>query len=245
VSEEESADAVSFGVSFGVPEGVRRVFARTSGATRLILVRHGEAVCNVEGVVGGMRGCKGLSERGRRQITALAERLAETGELKGTDALYASTLPRAIESAELLAPALGNVAPVVMEREDLRELLPGDADAMTWQEVIDTFGTPEWDLHPDHLIAPGGESWTGFVARAGEAVEALAKRHPGELVVAAVHAGVIEATLIHFLDIPPERSRRGFVRVQHASLTEWEWLPERSQWILVRFNDSYGVPETA
>jgi len=244
VSEGDSSDAVSFGVSFGVPEGVRRVFARTSGATRVVLVRHGEAVCNVDGVVGGIRGCKGLTDRGRRQVTALAESLSASGELRGAGALYASTLPRAIETAELLLPALGEGTRTVAERENLSELHPGDADAMTWQEVIDTFGVPEWDLHPEHQIAPGGESWTGFVARAGEAVRSLAEQHRGELVVAAVHAGVIEATLIHFLDIPPARSRRGFVRVQHASLTEWEWLPERMQWVLVRFNDAHGVPET-
>ena len=95
---------------------------------------------------------------------------------------------------------------------------------MTWQEVIDQFGVPEWDTDPDRLIAPGGESWTGFVARAGAAVQALAERHPGELVVAAVHAGVIEATMIDFLDIPPLASRRGWARILHASVTEWEWV---------------------
>ena len=39
-------------------------------------------------------------------MTLLRDRLALTGELAGADALYASVLPRAIETAELLAPAL-------------------------------------------------------------------------------------------------------------------------------------------
>ena len=59
--------------------------------------------------VGGVRGpdrVPGLTERGRRQVEALGDRLAPTGELAGADALYASVLPRAIETAELLAPAL-------------------------------------------------------------------------------------------------------------------------------------------
>ncbi|HTX63990.1 MAG TPA: phosphoglycerate mutase family protein, partial [Acidimicrobiales bacterium] len=84
------------GLSFGVPDGVRRVFPRTDGVTRVVLVRHGEAVCNVEGVVGGVRGCKGLTDLGRRQVGALAARLASTGELSATGVLYSSVLPRAI-----------------------------------------------------------------------------------------------------------------------------------------------------
>jgi probable phosphoglycerate mutase len=238
VSEDERTIATSF----GVPEGVRRVFARSSSATRIVLVRHGEAVCNVNGVVGGDVGCTGLTDLGRRQVAALAARLAETGELSDVDALYASVLPRAIETAELLRPVLGEGASTVVRQCDLCELHPGEADAMTWQEVIDNFGVPEWDTNPEWVIAPGGESWTGFVDRAGAAVQALAEHHPGELLVAAVHAGVIEATLINFLGIPPEASRRGWVRIAHASMTEWEWAPKRAQWILIRFNDAYGVP---
>ena len=40
------------------------------------------------------------------QVRALADRLARTGELAGVDALYASVLPRAVATAEMLAPAL-------------------------------------------------------------------------------------------------------------------------------------------
>ena len=60
----------------------------------------------MSGVCGGPIGCQGLTELGRRQVTSLRDRLALTGELAGADALYASVLPRAIETAELLAPAL-------------------------------------------------------------------------------------------------------------------------------------------
>ena len=91
-------------------------------------------------------------------------------------------------------------------------------------------------------IAPGGESWSEFVVRASDAVREMVRRHPGELVVAAVHAGVIEATMIAFLGVPPEVYRRGWVRIVHASMTEWEWVPAEDRWVLLRFNDSCGVP---
>ncbi|HWE66726.1 MAG TPA: histidine phosphatase family protein [Acidimicrobiales bacterium] len=237
-SDEESAVATSF----GVPEGVRRVFERPDGATRIVLIRHGEAVCNTQGVVGGVTGCHGLTDLGRRQVAALAARLAETGELADVDALYASVLPRAVETAGILQPVLGDGASAVVEQCDLCELHPGQADAMSWQEVIDNFGVPEWDSDPGRVIAPGGESWTGFVERASGAVRALVERHPGQLLVAAVHAGVIEATMIAFLSIPPAASRRGWARIVHASMTEWDWSPTRAQWVLIRFNDACGIP---
>jgi probable phosphoglycerate mutase len=218
------------------------VFARSTGATRIVLVRHGEAVCNTRGVVGGVKGCTGLTDLGRRQVSALTARLELTGELADADALYASVLPRAIETAEILRPALGHGIGGIVQECDLCELHPGDCDAMAWQEVIDTFGVPEWDIDPDQLIAPGGESWSVFVRRASMAVRHLAEAHPGELVVAAVHAGVIESTMIAFLEISPSVYRRGWVRVVHASLTEWEWVPKESRWILIRFNDACGVP---
>jgi len=235
-------DAAAAGASFGVPSGVRRVFAPTDGSTRVVLVRHGEAVCNINGIVGGQRGCTGLTDLGRRQVKALADRLARTGELEGASALYTSTLPRAVETGRLLRSAIGNGELEIVQDYDLSELHPGEADGLSWQEVVDRFGVPEWDTDPEMLIAPGGESWSAFVVRASHAVLALAEGHPGQQVVAAVHAGVIESTMIANLEIPLATSQRGWTRIVHASLTEWEWVPLEKRWILLRFNDACGIP---
>jgi probable phosphoglycerate mutase len=237
-----SEDAELLRTSFGVPSGVRRVFEPTDGSTRVVLVRHGEAVCNINGIVGVQRGCTGLTGLGRRQVVTLADRLFTTGELEGASALYASTLPRAVETAGLLQQVVGKGDLEIVQDRQLSELFPGDADGLGWQEVVDRFGVPEWDTDPDMLIAPGGESWSGFLRRASDAVRALAERHPGEQVVAAVHAGVIESTMIANLAVPLATSQRGWTRIVHASLTEWEWVPQQRRWILLRFNDACGIP---
>ena len=105
--------------------------------------------------------------------------------------------------------------------------------------MVETFGVPDWDSDPTVPIAPGGESWAGVRgARASGAVRQIVREHPGELVVAAVHAGVIEATMIAFLGVAPEVYRRGWVRIVHASMTEWEWVPSEDRFVLLRFNDS-------
>ncbi len=226
-------------------EGVLRVFAPQPGATRVVLIRHGEAVCNVSAVVGGLLGCKGLTDLGRRQVSALADRLRATGELREAAALYSSVLPRAVETAEMLRDVVGpeGARLDVQQQCELCELHPGESDNLTWQEVIDTFGVPDWDVDETRPIAPGGESWATFRPRAAAAVRALAENHPGQLVVAAVHAGVIEATMIEFLRIRPEVYKRGWLRVPHASMTWWEWVPAEARWVLLRFSDAYRVPQ--
>jgi broad specificity phosphatase PhoE len=226
-------------------EGVLRVLPTEAGVTRIVLVRHGEAACNVSGVVGGRAGCSGLTALGKRQIAAVADRLYESGELREATALYSSVLPRAVETADRLRPVVGpgpKALGPVRQRCDLCELHPGESDGMTWEEVVATFGVPDWDVDPAVRIAPGGESWAEFIVRASDAVRAVVRDHPGELVVAAVHAGVIEATMIRFLGVLPEIYRRGWIRVTHGSMTEWEWVPAEDRWVLVRFNDSSGVP---
>jgi probable phosphoglycerate mutase len=225
--------------------GVLRVFPPVPGSTRVVLIRHGQAECNINRVVGGIKGCTGLTPLGRRQVADLADRLYESGELRDATTLYSSVLPRAVETAERLRPVIGPgpsaLGPVVQDCE-LCELHPGESDGMSWDEVVDKLGVPDWDRDPSVPIAPEGESWTSFIVRASDGVRVLARRHPGELVVAAVHAGVIEATMISFLGVPPETYRRGWVHIAHASITEWAWVPNEDRWILLRFNDSCGVP---
>jgi broad specificity phosphatase PhoE len=72
--------------------------------TQLYLIRHGEAVANVEPIIGGMRGDAGLTDRGREQAHLLEQRLGR--EKLRADQLYASTLPRAWETAGFVARAL-------------------------------------------------------------------------------------------------------------------------------------------
>jgi probable phosphoglycerate mutase len=225
--------------------GVLRIFPPEVGATRIVLVRHGEAECNRNHIIGGPKGCTGLTSLGRAQVAALADRLYESGELRQATALYSSVLPRAVETAERLRPVVGpgpTALGPVRERCDLCELHPGDADGMEWSDMVEAFDVPDWDADPSAPIAPGGESWAGFVERASGAVRQIVQEHPGELVVAAVHAGVIESTMIAFLGVSPEVYRRGWVRIVHASMTEWEWVPSESRFVLLRFNDSAGVP---
>jgi 2,3-bisphosphoglycerate-dependent phosphoglycerate mutase len=213
-----------------------------NGRTRVVLVRHGEAVCNVSGICGGEIGCTGLTEVGRAQVVSLRDRLAETGELVGCTALYASVLARARETAEILAPALLGPGEPVRVRGDLRELHPGEADGLTWSEYADRFGGPDWTVDPSCPIAPGGESWTGFVRRVADALDDLVLPHRGDLVVVACHAGVIEASLLAKLPVTGGLDgARLQLHTHHASMTSWEVDGEEvdgGEWRLLAYNDA-------
>lgn len=220
------------------PEGLRTLSSPSPDAARIVLVRHGQGVVNVSGVIGGPIGCVGLTDLGRAQVAALAEHLRATGDLDDATAVYASVLPRAIETAGIVASAIGLTPAEVIEDCGLCELHPGEADGLVWERYVETFDVPDWDVDPSQLLAPGGESWNGFVDRVGDALESLADRHRGQRVVVGTHAGVIESSMLRFMRGEPAGSdhSRLRLRTKHASITEWERTDKG--WLLLRYNDA-------
>ncbi len=107
-------------------------------STELILIRHGESFANVNPVIGGMRGDEGLTERGHAQAARLGKRL-QAEQFSG-DVLYASTLPRAQQTAAYVAEATGLS---VVDDDDLQELRPGEADGLSFEEWRE-----RWPRHP-------------------------------------------------------------------------------------------------
>ncbi|HEY8524822.1 MAG TPA: histidine phosphatase family protein [Acidimicrobiales bacterium] len=208
--------------------------------TRIVLIRHGEAQTHVDGIVGGDTACTGLSDLGRRQAAALRDRLARTGELGRPDALYASNLPRAIETAEIIAPALGD-PPIEIER-DVREFDPGEADGLTWEEYEKRFPRDVWDAFRSR--SPGAESWAEFGLRVGTVLRRLADRHDGGTVVIACHGGVVEQSVVTFLGLGHQGELATF-EIANTSITEWlrpdpdePWWRPPGLWRLIRLNDA-------
>ena len=199
--------------------------------TRLLLVRHGEARGFADQVVAGHSACEGLTELGRRQVEVLAQRFERTKEAADASVLYSSILPRAVETASILAPAVGDLE--ARQECELCELHPGEADGMRWEEFQSKWGIGPWGPDPYARAAPGSETWAEFTARAGAALHTVAREHEGETIVIACHGGVIESSLNAFGHMPVQRRFR--VDVHNASVTEWRKIDRT--WQLVRFND--------
>jgi probable phosphoglycerate mutase len=199
--------------------------------TRLLLVRHGESNVTVRQVVGGERTCDGLSPLGVRQADALRERF-ERGNEPTVDVLVATTLRRAAQTAEIIAPALGDL-PVVIESE-LVEHRPGEADGVAFAEFGARFGMFDLRAEPDRPLAPGGESLQQFHDRVRVTLRALVAQHEGSTICVVCHGGVIDNA---FRDLLGVGLTAPFdLWTLNTSLTELRLRDGR--WTLLRYNDA-------
>jgi len=135
--------------------------------TTLLLVRHGETDWNADGRLQGHTD-RPLSEFGRRQACRLAEELGD----EELEAIYASDLSRARETAEIVGERLGLA--VILD-PDLRE-----KDWGTWEGLT----AVERDQ-----VEFMGESTQAHRDRILGALRRIAERHPGGRVLVVTHGG--------------------------------------------------------
>jgi len=156
--------------------------------TLVLFVRHGQTPTTGKVLPGRAPGLH-LADKGRAQAEAVAARIAS---LKQVDAVYASPLERARETAAPIAAARG--LKVVVEKG----LLECDFGDWTGAELKALAKKPEWrtvQRYPSGFRFPGGESFVEMSARVCSAAVALRNRHPGGVVVAVSHADPIKAAV--------------------------------------------------
>ena len=156
----------------------------------VILVRHGQTPTTGKVLPGRAPGLH-LAEAGVAQAERAAQRLAE---LPRVDAIYASPLERARETAAPIAQARG--LKVVRERG----LLECDFGEWTGRELAELMKLPEWSTvqrAPSTFRFPGGESFSEMQHRIVGTLDRLRQRHPGGTIVCVSHADPIKAAVAH------------------------------------------------
>jgi len=153
--------------------------------TTLLLARHGETDWNAERRWQGFAD-RPLNETGRAQARELAESLAG----RRIDAIYASDLLRARETAEIVARRLGLA--VVLD-PDLREVDVGDWSGRVHSELeeADPDAVRRWQDGGKGW--KGGESYEEMGDRVIAGVLRIAAEHPGETLLFVTHGGSIRA----------------------------------------------------
>jgi probable phosphoglycerate mutase len=194
-----------------------------------------------------MKTDRGLNELGVLQAQRLRDRLAATGEINA-DALIASTLPRAMQTAQIIAPALGLE---VIPDDAVQELSVGEADGLSVKEYIERYGLfKDSRQDPYTPLAPGGDSWGSFVTRVGAALHRIADTHEGKSVVIVCHGGVVDSSLLLGLGMATIAPALGQFHTRNTSITEWErGFPSNvwdgggaiKRWRLLRYNDDLHV----
>ncbi|MCP4592278.1 MAG: histidine phosphatase family protein [bacterium] len=193
--------------------------------TRLYFIRHGRSTWNAEHRIQG-RADPPLDEVGREQARRLAERLRGGKPLA---ALYASSLRRARETADIVGEALD--LPVIAD-DRLREYDVGDLTGLVWAQIEQRFPdvARRWKEADESLEFPGAEPHAQFQAQVVAAVEEIVVQHAEGPVGVVSHGGTIGACLNHLLKIP---SRYAPFRFGNASLSIVDVDPVRPRIVLL------------
>jgi probable phosphoglycerate mutase len=199
--------------------------------TTILLCRHGESQGNAERRFGG-HGPTPLTERGRAQARAVGHVLA--GE--GLDAIYASDLVRAVQTADEIAK-LCALSP--QHTQALRERSVGNLTGLTFEEAEAKFPEVyaalmrrEWDACP-----PGGESHAQCAARVATFLDDILTREVGRRVLLVSH----NLTIYHFVRrilglVDHPQAPAVFFQIDACALSRFERL-DSGVWKCVSLNE--------
>jgi probable phosphoglycerate mutase len=159
-------------------------------STVILMVRHGQTPTTGKILPGRAAGLH-LAEAGVAQAHHVAERIAELPKI---DAIYASPLERARETAAPIAKALKQRVKID------KGLLECDFGDWTGAELSKLMKLPEWSTvqkAPSTFRFPNGESFTEMQTRMVSALDRIRAAHPGGTVVCVSHADPIKAAVAH------------------------------------------------
>lgn len=196
-------------------------FRIAHGATELLLIRHGDAEHPAEKVEGEIRDIDlPLTHRGRSQAQRLGARLAD----RGVDAVYASPLKRAMQTAEAIAE---RVSHPIHQDARLREVEIAGVGPVSLSDLADiAIKEGGWS----HL--PGTESSAQIRGRMCAVIADIVAAHIGKRVAIVSHAGAINAYFAHLLDLP----RDFFFPTGNTSISSVRARDERR--LIVGLNDT-------
>jgi probable phosphomutase (TIGR03848 family) len=168
----------------------------------VFLVRHGQTPTTGKVLPGQAPGLH-LSDKGRAQAEAAAERLAELSP--APSALYASPMERARETAAPIARALGLR---VRTHRGLLDSAVGDWEGESLRVLAKKREWGSLQSWPTGFRFPRGESFAELQARVLDAVLSLAAEHQGERIVCVSHADPIQLVIGSIAGMPLDLFQR-------------------------------------
>jgi len=199
-----------------------------AAATTMLLLRHGQTALSVDKRFSGT-GDPELTELGRQQAAAAAERLAGSG----AQVVVTSPLARARDTAALVAQAAGVV--LVVE-PGLRETDFGDWEGYTFAEIQQKWPAELAAWLADPAVAPPyGESFDAVATRVRQARDRVLATYGGQTVVLVSHVTPIKTLLRFALDAPPSALYR--MHLDLACLSEVQWFADGPA-VVRRMNDT-------
>jgi len=194
-----------------------------------VFLRHGESVGNAESRWQGQSNYP-LTERGRAQARALAERWISEG-IK-FDLIVSSPLVRAKETAEIIASALNvkvEANPIWMERAI------GEMEGLTAEEVRQK-PRPPYVTPYDSIGGDGEGDWALFL-RAGQALHDLLHKPAGSYLIVS-HGGLLNQLMHAVAGIAPHVDPSGVrFRFENTAFARVIYFPYQHRWAIDAVND--------
>ena len=163
--------------------------------TTVYIVRHGENPANISREFSYRLVDYSLTPKGVRQ----AEDTARYFRAKGIDAIYASPLKRAVETAAIIAAPLGLPVGLIEEFREinvgtLEEQPPTDENWALHDGIL-----AEWRAGQHETTFPGGENFHILRARIGEGLRLALADHAASAtsrrIVIVAHGGILTGTV--------------------------------------------------
>lgn len=186
--------------------------------TRIVAIRHGQTDWNADARVQGQLDI-GLNRVGRAQAARLADALRD----EGLDAVYASDLARAADTARAFASELA--LPLTLDA-GLRERAFGVFEGRTYDEIAQRWPqlAQRWRARDPDFDAAGGESLAAFQTRCVAAAERIARDSGARCIALVTHGGVLDALYRAAARIPRSAPRTWVLG--NASINRLLYTPE-------------------
>lgn len=182
--------------------------------TTIVLARHGRTQWHHGNRYTGSTDLP-IDDVGRQQ----ARLLAEWAEDFGPDALWASPMLRARQTAQPVAEVLG-LTPVLDGR--LREVDFGSAEGKRLSELPPAVAKA-FELDPVGNHFPGGEDPAAAAERVTEAFHAIGSAHQGRKVLVVAHNTLIRLLVCRVLGLELREYRRLLPALGPAALVRLRW----------------------
>ncbi len=200
-----------------------------NGNVRVLFVRHGETIANVEHRYMGQTDSP-LTPTGIVQAKAVAKRLAKNQ----IDAIYSSDLGRAVQTANVIAR---ECALQVMRDSRLRErhvgLLQGELSSVAHEKYASVFLELEHSS-PSYAFPGGGENGIQVEKRIASFLEMISIEYLGKTVVCVSHGATLCVLLWHILKFPYNAISR--LRCDNACISSLTFSD--GGWIVEFWNDT-------
>ncbi|NDJ54715.1 MAG: histidine phosphatase family protein [Chloroflexi bacterium] len=184
---------------------------------KLLLVRHGLTDWNMEGRMQGQTDVP-LNDIGREQ----ARRLAPLIQEMSIDAVLASDLSRAWETAEIIT--MGKSLELKPEPR-LREVGMGVFESLTYVEALEKYPVEVQAWVTEKRITPeGGESSAEFAGRVGSLLTELRQNDRDQTLLLVGHGGSIREMMRLALGI--SEMGRGHFEIENTSVTELHFVED-------------------